>query len=161
VVQVQHRFGGADVARAEALANPSAEDCLQLAAGLRGARAELRRDRAELAAKVRAAWGVGPGAAQPAGTDRLRALEGAIAANDDALDRVLELLRPGAERYRDKRTRAAALAVARERVEVLRRWLAAQGVEGLDARFEAKSPSFDVAQDDAPGTALVVLRRRQ
>ncbi len=160
VIQVQHRLGAADVARAEMLANPTPEDCREIAAGLRRRRAELTRERAELAAELRAQWGAGESAIAENTTPRLRAIDAEAGNVEDALDRVLELLKPGAERQRGKRTRAAALAVARQRIEVLRAWLESQGVPKLDARFEAKSPAFEVGASDAPGSVLAVLRER-
>ena len=72
----------------------------------------------------------------------------------------MDLLKPGAERQRGKRTRAAALAVARQRIEVLRAWLEAQGLRDFDARFESKSPSFEVGASEEPGSILAVLRER-
>lgn len=160
VIQVQHRLGAADVARAEKLANPTPEDCREIAAGLRRRRAELTRERAELAAELRAQWGAGESSVAENTTPRLRAIDAEAGNVEDALDRVLELLKPGAERQRGKRTRAAAMAVARQRIEVLRAWLESQGVPKLDARFEAKSPAFEVGASDAPGSVLAVLRER-
>lgn len=160
VVQVQHRLGPADVARAEMLANPSPEDCREIVDGLRRRRAELARERGELAADLRATWGAGDHPVAEATTLRLRALDAEAGHVEDALDRMLELLKPGAERQRGKRTRAAALAVARQRIEVLRAWFAVQGIRDLEMRFEAKFPVFEVSASDAPGSVLAVLRER-
>lgn len=161
VIQVQHRLGAQDVARAERLANPSASDCREIADGLRRRRAELARERAEFAADLRVQWGAGDASAANDATADLRAIDAEAGHVEDALDRILELLEPGAERRRDKRTRSAALAVARQRIEVLRAWLAARGVRDLDTRFEARSPAFEVGAADAPGSVLTVLRERQ
>jgi hypothetical protein len=160
IVQVQHRFGAADIERAERLANPPPEDCRQFVDGLRRRRAELARERAELAADVRAAWGSGQRAAAEAQIESLRLLDAESGKVEDALDKVLELLAPGAERHRGKRTRAAALAVARQRIESLRAWFAAQKIPDFEERFEAKSPAFDVISEDQPGSILAVLRER-
>jgi len=161
VVQVQHRLGAADVARAEALANPAPEICREIADGLRRRRAEIARERGELAAVVRAEWGAGDVRSAEADTLRLRALDAEAGRVEDAFDNVLEHLKPGAERHRAKRTRAAALTVARARVEALRAWFEAQGITRMAERFEAKPPTFDVAGGDAPGSILAVLRERQ
>lgn len=161
VIQVQHRLGAADVARAEMLANPSPEDCREIVDGLRRRRAELARERLEVAADLRATWGAGVHEVAGETTRRLRALDAEAGHVEDALDRVLELLKPGADRQRGKRTRAAALAVARQRIEVLRAWFEAQGLRDFDKRFESKSPSFEVGASEEPGSILAVLRERQ
>ncbi len=161
VVQVQHRFGRADVERAELLANPRLQDAEELSRGLRWRRAEIGRARGELAAEVRASWGVGDRAAAEAATVRLRALDAESGTVEDALDRALELLKPGAERYREKRTRAAALAIARERIAALRAWFAQQGLDDLDARFQSRTPVFEAGPGVQAGTLLAVLRERQ
>ncbi|MCY2959104.1 MAG: DUF748 domain-containing protein [Planctomycetota bacterium] len=161
VVQVQHRLGAGDVARAEMLANPSPEDCREIAAGLRRRRAELTRERAELAADLRATWGAGELSAAEQATPLLRAIDAEAGNVEDALDHILELLKPGAERQRGKRTRAAALAVARQRIEVLRAWFESQGIRDLERRFEAKSPAFEVDPSAEAGSMQVVLRERQ
>ncbi|MBL8863092.1 MAG: DUF748 domain-containing protein [Planctomycetes bacterium] len=160
VVQVQHRLGAADVERATRLANPPPEVCREIAEGLRARRAEIARSRTELAAEVRADWAAGDSATAAAGTQRLRALDAEAGHLEDALDRVLEHLKPGAERHDAKRARAAALAVARARVEALRAWFVSRGIPRIEERFEAKPPTFDLAADGAGGTILVVLRER-
>jgi hypothetical protein len=159
-VQAQHRFGAADLQRAAILANPSAEDSLEIATGLRRRRAELARSRAEVAADARALWGVGDRKRAEAASLRLRELDAASGSVEDGLDRVLELLRPGADRHREKRTRSAALALGRARLEAVRAWLAAQGVAELEDRFEARPPVFEAGSGAGGGTVLLVLRRR-
>jgi hypothetical protein len=160
VVQVQHRLGAADVERAERLANPDPSTCRELAEGLRRRRAEIARERGELAPLVRAAWGAADARRAEDATQRLRALDAEAGNVEDALDRILDHLKPGAERHRAKRTLSAALALARARVEALREWLAAQRIEDLDERFEARPPTFDVAPGGAAGSVLAVLRER-
>lgn len=160
IVQVQHRFGAGDIERAEVLSNPDPADCREIADGLRRRRAELTHRRSQLAAELRAAWGANDTAAIESGTQRLRALDIEAGNIEDAIDNVLELLKPGVERHRAKRTRSAALAVARQRIETLKQWFTAQGVSDIDERFEAKSPTFDVSAAGETGTILAVLRER-
>lgn len=160
IVQVQHRFGVGDIERAEVLSNPDPADCREIADGLRRRRAELTNRRSQLAAELRAAWGANDTAAIESDTQRLRALDIEAGNIEDAIDNVLELLKPGAERHRAKRTRSAALAVARQRIETLKQWFTAQGVSDIDERFEAKSPTFDVSAAGETGTILAVLRER-
>jgi len=162
-VQVQHRLCAADVARAAILANPAEADCVEIATGLRRRRAELARSRAEVAADARALWGLGDVRAAEEATQRLRSLDAASATTEDGLDRVLELLRTGADRHKEKRTKSAALALARARIEAVRSWIEAQGIEDFADRFEAKSVSFEVREDDGGGgggAIVAALRRR-
>lgn len=161
VVALQHRFGAADVERARAMANPDRATCLEIVARGRQRRAELARQRAEVAAEARAAYALGREDEGKTLGERLRALDAECGVNEAALDGVLALLQPGAERHADKRTRSAALAVGRARLERLRQELERAGFDDAATRIELRSPAYDVAPSGAPGTIVLVTRRRQ
>ncbi len=161
VVRLQHRFGTLDIARAEELSNPNPAECRRIADSLRGRRVELARERTERGDAWRAAWAAGRRDEVEVDTARLRALDEESEAVAAALDRVLALLKPGAEVLRDERTRAAAVDLARQRIETLRAWFATQDVPDLDERFEAKSPTFEASPNETTGTVRIVLCERQ
>ena len=144
-VVVQHDFGAGDLARAEMLANPSEADCLALAARLRGVRAALSRERAQLAAEARAHYVVGLVERGRVDSNNLRGLDREIGRTEEALDRVYELLRPGAERRRDKRTRDAALALGQLRLEAVRDLLETAGIRNARARIDLRRPRYQLA----------------
>jgi hypothetical protein len=92
--------------------------------------------------------------------ERVRALDRELAGTEDALDRVYDLLRPGAERQASRRTRAAAIDVGRQRLEQTRAALLATGgnaIPGLDGRIRVLNPQFNPAQGDAGGRVVIAV----
>lgn len=155
-VAVKHELGGGDLKLAEARANPTPADAAAMAAALRRRKLELGRVRADVAAeaRVRLASGGGPDAA--AGVDRLRAIDREIGRSEEALDRLYDLLRPGADRQAPRRTRAAALDVGRDRLEVVRQSFAAAGVPNLAERVKPANPQFNPTDDPAAGGRVTI-----
>ena len=152
-IVVQHELGGGDVARAERLANPSEAECLQLVERLRARKREVLRARDVLASDVRASWAVGRENEARAAGERLRALELELAQTESALDSVLALIRPGAERRRDKRTREACLALADVRLAAVRRALLSAGVPRMAQRLDMRRARFALPDASEPGLA--------
>lgn len=135
-----HEFTSADLARAEELANPSAEDCWELSQGLRQKKAELYRLRDEVAADARARLLTGQESEAALAVERLRTIDSELGRTELALDQTLELLQPGAERRRDKRGRNAAMAIAEARLEAVVAALREAGISKLDQRLEVRRP---------------------
>lgn len=125
---LEHELSRADLERAARLVNPSSGDRARLSARLREQRAELCRERDERAALARAQFALAERAEREALAAQLRELEARVGQCDEALERVLELQRPGAERRAAARARAAAVSLGAERVERARRALLALGV---------------------------------
>jgi hypothetical protein len=99
---------------------------LNLAYRLRQKKLDLLAARAEAAGQARGelaagatvnAFGDEPSVA------RLRAIDRELAKTEDALDRVYDMLRPGAERQTDRRTRAACIDFGQERLDAVQRAL--------------------------------------
>jgi hypothetical protein len=149
VKTVQHDFGGGDARLAELRANPSKDDAAGLAARLHGRKLELARLRPEVAAEARARLASGGPASAADGVARLQAVDREVARTEDALDRAYDLLRPGADRQAERRTRAAALEMARDRLGVVRRGLA--DVPNLTERLPRTNPQFAPGPDPAAG----------
>lgn len=157
VAVVQHRLSPADVERLELLANPSRADVEELQSRLRQRRRELLREHAGIAARARAGQGSWRGGAVEELRARWREVEAELGRVESALDETGELLQPGADRYRGKRTRSAGLELARRRLDEVEALLssARPGVQ-----VELRPPQWQAADDDSGGTALVVLRKR-
>ncbi len=177
VLVVEHRLGAGDLARAARLSNPSLEDCLELARRLRQSKFEQLARRDAVAGEVRARYAIGQLDAAAGLLEDLRGLDRQLASTEAALDQLHELLRPGAERRRDRRVRAAALAVAQLRLDAVRRALLAARVPSMPVRIQLRRPRFELADGasietgnapepgDAPEPAggvvtLTPLRRR-
>ncbi|MCC6408685.1 MAG: DUF748 domain-containing protein, partial [Planctomycetes bacterium] len=159
VFAVQHRVSKADFERAERLANPSTEDCRELSNRLRRKKAELLRRREELAARARVDYAVGRYEAAAAATIELRAQDRELGFNEDALDRVHELLRPGAERRRDQRTKAALVAIAIERVARLKQELVDRGIDPVRVEIRALKAVVDPTLES--GRVSITPRKRK
>lgn len=154
-----HVLGAGDLARAEALANPSPEARDDLHHRLQARRSDLERKRTELAAEIRSQWLVGLAAEAEASRRRLSLIDAELLAAENALDRVLELLSPRAERNRDRRTRQVALAIAELRLAELERQLDEAGLpEGVEERLRIQLPRFQVDEELEGGALRFTLK---
>src|SRR5262249_21134101 len=112
-ITVRHDLGGGDVASEYGRANPTVDDCRDLAHAILGRVRELDAERSKLAADVRASLAAGIEAND---LGRLRDLEVQLGIAQRALDALGELRRPGAEHGQSRRARDASNALARERL---------------------------------------------
>ncbi|MFM7297042.1 MAG: hypothetical protein ACKO4Q_07445, partial [Planctomycetota bacterium] len=157
-VTLYHEFGAADLARAARLASPDADDCRALVARARERRAGLARRREELAAEARIQTALGRETDAAVLRERVRAIDVELGLAEAALDRLLELLVPGSERRAPQRTRAAALAIAGERLERIRQALLARGI--APGRIETRpARSLDAVREQG-GRVHAVPRRK-
>ncbi len=156
-VAIKHDLGGGDEKLAAIRANPPAADVRAIAASLHRRKFELAQLRASVAAesRVRLASGAGPDA--KATLDRLRAIDRDSARTEDALDWAYDMLRPGADRQASNRTRAAGLALARERLEVIRQTLSDAKVPDVNTRLKAAAPQFNPGETADGGTITITL----
>lgn len=159
-VVLVHTFGEQDLERARTLANPTPEQTRALVARLRQQRAELTRERAIEGANARAILATGDPETVQQTVHQLQALDRELGRTELALDRALDLLRPGAERYADRRTRTAALEIGNLRLEAVRRALVQLlGPEAAE-RIETKRARFTDPVGDAGGRVTIVPRAR-
>lgn len=153
-----HVFGPGDFERAGRLASPSSEEAATLLSSLRRRRDELLRQREELVASARAQLLLGQ--AEPFAATRQHLVEVSrdLGLAEDGIDVVADLLRPTASKRSDRRTRDAALAIARARLEALSRKLLAAGVpyERLDVR---PPRAESVAGEGAAGGRIELVTR--
>ncbi len=114
-------LGAQDLARAARLANPTPEIARDLVKTMRNRKEELLGERKQLVAEARAASAAQRSGASAAFASRLRALDRELGELEASLDDALAILRPGAERKADRRTRAASLAISARRLEYVRK----------------------------------------
>lgn len=143
-------LGGGDVTRAAVLANPTPEDCRNLAYQLRLKKIELLDARQAAAQRVQAQLASGYGADADATIAQLRDIDDAIAVTESAMDQIYDMLRPGADRQADRRTRAACLQIAQDRLDGVRDSLLAAPIPGIGPRIKTTHATFNVA---AAGTS--------
>ena len=143
VLRLRHALGSGDVAAVARRANPTPEDCLILCSKLRERREQLLTERQAALARARAAYAVTAGADARAMTRKLRRLDAELGNVEAALDRVLDLLRPGAERQAVRRTRDACIALGTARLAALRATLIERVGADAASRIEVQRPRFE------------------
>ena len=92
--------------------------------------------------------------------DELRSTCRAIAQTEDALDRVLELFHSGADRQADRRTRAAALVLADQRLSESQSAIANARIGTLASRITKTNPRFVPSETDKSGKVTVKIVSR-
>ncbi|HLU40387.1 MAG TPA: hypothetical protein VK081_13460, partial [Planctomycetota bacterium] len=150
-------LGAGDEERARVLANPGPADVSALAGRLRARLGDLDRriDAALAAAHARIALGADGGTA----LHESRTLLAERAQVDAALSTTLDLLRPGAERRADQRTRVAARALGEARMAAVRARLLELGGEDLAERIELRRARPSVAEGLTGGGAVRLVAR--
>lgn len=156
-VTIEQTLGTNDVTLASQRANPPREDAGALAARYREQKAQLETSLKDEVAKVRVAVASQSEAQASAALTALRTTSSELAATDSNLDLLLELQRPGAERYSERRTKAAAIIVGNQRIQSVENVFRAAGFSG-DAKVTIKPAKFN--PEDAPdGKITVVINR--
>jgi hypothetical protein len=161
VLTLRHELGGGDVSRAAVLANPSPEDCRNLAYRLHLNKIDLLTARQAAAQQVRAQLASNFGADANESIRHLNEIDRALAANEDALDNVYNMLRPGADRQSARRTRAACLQIAQDRLDAVYTALARSGIPDIDKRINVGHATFNPADGDGGGSVTIVLTHKK
>jgi hypothetical protein len=154
-----HEVGPADAERCHALANPDANLLPALVARLRQKHDEQAAERAREAAETSALFQAGQTQLALEAATRLRVTDEDLAATSTALGRLLQQLRPGAERSATKRTRAACLEVAALRLSALQKIISTRVGPDAAKRIELRSPRFQ-PRGEGGGRVGLALRRR-
>jgi hypothetical protein len=154
---IRHELSSGDVQLAMQRANPSPTDCLDMEHQLLAHKTELLRLRADAAGQARAQLLSLGEANAAAALARLTAVDQELARTEDALDQVLELLRPGADRQAGRRMRAVALDFGRERLDAVRAVLLASKVPHIADRITVVDPQFNPVDGDSGGRLLIAV----
>jgi hypothetical protein len=145
-VAISHEMGTADAALCASRANPPAQVALGLAESLRDGRKELLERRTLLLpfAQTQSVRGD----PEPTALFELRDIQLRLAQVDDAMDRLYDLTRRGAERNAGRRTRAGCLELADGRLNVIRRDLATIGGPAATSRTGIAVPRGDIGESE-------------
>ena len=158
-VQMRHQLSPADVEQLNRRANPDAGDVRQITDRLRRDKAELLARRNALAAQARAQYAAQSFAAD--GTvEAVQAVDRQLAQIDQSLDQFYELLKPGAANQADRRTRAACLAVATERFDLIQAALTSAGVPDVATRVRRTNPQFEPIGERGTVTIILVPKKK-
>jgi hypothetical protein len=72
-----------------------------------------------------------------------------------------DLLRPGADRQSDRRTRAACLAIGQDRLLTVRDALLASGIPGIEGQIKVSHATFNAAAGASGGQVVIVLTHKK
>ena len=145
--------------RAERLANPTREECEEIAIGLRRRKWTLLRKRSELASDVTASFAVKGQEGTLDLVEELRQVEAELGRIEVALDETLALLRPGSDRSKERRTRNAMLEIGQSRMKSIQLVLD-QAMRGdTTNRFEVRRPRLDAVSEDGKARVSVRLEK--
>jgi hypothetical protein len=161
-VEIRHELAPGDLDRASLRANPDRSQARSIVETLRRKRTDLLNLRVAVAGQFRAGLAANADvAANTALLSRLRVIDIEIAQTEDALDLACDLFRPGASRQADRRTRAAALQIARERLDLVRSALIAAAVPDLTDRMVVATPAAKPAESASTGRIIISIVRRK
>lgn len=152
-VVLRHRFAKEDVDRAGDLVNPNLDSISEIIAGLRSRRSELEERRLKLSSDARLAFVIGDPFAGKQAADRLAGVLDELGRIEEAIDTLLDLMQPKAERRKEARARDGALAIAAQRLANVRRAVLAAGSPDLADRIEIQTARLTL--DEAGGSAVI------
>jgi hypothetical protein len=160
-VTIKHELGTGDLQWANSRANPSPADCQNLQYQLRAHKADLLAQRAQISGQARAQL-IALGESGAANTiDQLKAIDRDLANTEDSLDQVVELLRPGAEKQADRRTRAAAIEIGNTRLDAVDSILKSSKVPDINNRIDLTAASFKTNQNSTSGRVLISVVQKK
>ncbi len=159
-VTLQHAIGKKDFALTQQRVNPLADDSLALAARLRQRRNDLLQQFAERSSRMRVAMASQNPAMATAALDALRTTSVELKQTEDGLDQILELLRAGADRQADRRTKAAALVLGDLRLQAVQQALLNTKLKGISDRVRKGTATLKAAEGDDSGRVTLALVRR-
>ena len=119
---------------------------------------ELASQQSALATQATAQLASGSSDAQST-TTQLRDLDLQIAQTDDAMDRLYDMLRPGAENQADRRTREACIDLAGQRLNAVKETLAAGPIDHFSDRVNLAPAGYNSPQQESGGVVIDVIQK--
>lgn len=159
-VTIQHTLGAEDVTLAGERSNPAADDSLALASRLRQRKMELQREQMQQISQVRVLLASQDVTASNAAIEKLRATSISLKETEDGLNQLLDMLRPGADRQTERRTKAASILLGDLRLRSVQQMLLDSNVSTISERVRKANALYNPAEDQAqPGEVTLVLVR--
>jgi hypothetical protein len=159
---LRHELSAGDALRASSLANPTEQECENLAYNLRNQKIDLLARRSLLAGEARGNIASAPAQSSQV-VARLRELDQQLARTEDALDKVYDLMHPSAKLQAARRTRAAGLDMAQHRLDQAQAYLVASKVPRASERIRKVNPSYSPTESTGGGKVVVsiIARKKQ
>jgi hypothetical protein len=158
-ITLEHELGRRDLELARRRANPSRADAEALVERLDARQRAVSEERARQVARARGAMAAGLYDEATAARSRIRVLDRDLGLTARALDDVLALLRPGAERQAERRTREACLALGVLRLAAVRQELLRLIPADAADRVRIRRARFQEPQEPGAGRVLATPGR--
>lgn len=158
---LRHELGGGDISIAQDRANPSLDAATALAYQLRARKLELSTQRSIAAGRARAMLTTATPDQSTAAVQAVRNLDRELAVTEDALDRVYELMRVGADRQAARRTRQASLSIGLDRLQALRAALLGDMAADAYRRVRVINPQFNPDDTDQGGRITIQIIKKK
>ena len=156
VLTFRHELGEGDVAAASIRANPGVDDALSMAYRLRQRKTELLKQRPVVGGQARSQLALNETDRAAATIECLRGIDRDLAQTEESLEKLYEMVRPGAERQATRRTRGAGLVIAQDRLAMLQSAVLRNAGPGVAERVHAPHAQF-VTADDAPAGGRITV----
>lgn len=156
-IVLQASLGAKDLEVAQRIANPSRDVVQAMIQSHRDRKAVIERERSLAAARANAQLAAGSLDLVETTNERLQALDGDRRDTEAALDSLFARIRPGAERRAEMRTRNAAIALGKERMDRVRSRLVELAGPAAGSRIDVRRPRFVPQREDAPLPDLGVV----
>ncbi len=151
-----HSLGSGDYVLSQQRANPSREDAEGLGRQLRQRKFDLQKQRVELAATLRVALASQSKTLADQALERLQSVSSELMDTEESLDDMLGLLRPGAARQADRRSKAAAIELGQYRLATIQERFLRSNVKDIAKRVTAGRPTASL--DNAPELGQVEIK---
>lgn len=158
--QIIHTLGSGDVVLAGQRASPKRDEARELGQRLRQQKFDLQRKRIELSSTLRVAMASQNQALTDQTLNDLQQVSSQLASTELALDDMLSLLRPGAQRTLDRRARQAAIDLGQYRLEAVQEPLKSLQIKNFDTRVTVPRPNAKVVEGVERGSVTIVLTRQ-
>jgi hypothetical protein len=161
VATLRHDVGSEDISLAGDRVNPTPQDALLLAARLQQRKGELLTARAQAAGDLRSLLASDASDEAAGAITRLQRIDRALAETENAMDKAYDLLRPGADRQKDRRTRAAVLSVARARLDAVRDAIISADEKHLSDRVTATNPQLTPTSGAVESSVTITVVKKK
>jgi hypothetical protein len=154
-IALEHRLSTGDFELASQRANPARADAKALAESLRQRKFELQKQRVELSSKLRIALASQNQQLADQTLQQIQSVSKDLAQTEEGLDDMLGLMRPGADRYTERRAKGAAIELAQWRLGAIRERFLDSDVKDIASKVGGPRPNANL--DNPPEQSEVVI----
>ncbi len=159
-IALTHSLGTADMVLSDQRANPSREDAEAIASRLRERKFDLQKRRVALSSTLRIAMASQNKPLADQTLTDLQRVSTELAETEEGLDDMLGLLRPGAQRYADRRAKASAIELGLYRLETVKARFLESNVKDIANRVAIARPNAKLENAPEQGQVEIKFARR-